>query len=67
MLNLVKEKIWRELQMSQFGIESTKDINTDQINEILDILTLHFGQLGIPVNFPNRFDYYEKMYENRRL
>ena len=61
---IVKEYIWRPIQKTVFNIESTKDLTTKMINEILDILCRHFGVLGIPVKFPNNFDRYLQMYKN---
>ena len=61
--DIVKEYIWKPIQRTMFNIESTTKINTSQINEILDVLTLHFGNSGISVSFPNEFDLYLKFYE----
>lgn len=52
--NLVKEHIWRPLQFALFRIKSTKDINTEQINEIVDILTKFFGEKGVVIEFPSK-------------
>ena len=60
---LFKNMIWRELQKAMYGIESTTKINTEQINGILDVLVKHFGEMGISVSFPNRFDEYLKFYK----
>lgn len=51
--HLVKEMIWRPIQMSLFDIESTTKIDTFQINEIIDILTLFFSERGVVLEFPN--------------
>ncbi len=61
---IIKEFIWRQIQMALFGIESTTKINTEQINAILDVLTKHFGEMGIEVSFPNKFELYLKMFDN---
>lgn len=60
---LFKNMIWREIQKAMYGIESTTKINTDQINGILDVLIKHFGEMGIEVSFPNKFDEYLKFYK----
>ncbi len=57
---IVKNFIWRPIQKTLFNIDSTTKINTLQINEILDVITLHFGNSGIPISFPNNFDLYLK-------
>jgi len=57
---LVKEMIWKPIQITMFGIESTTKINTNQINAILDVLTKYFGERGIPVSFPCQFDLWVK-------
>jgi len=55
---LVKNFIWRPIQKTLFNVESTTKINTKQINEILDILVKHFGNMGVPVSFPSKFNKY---------
>lgn len=52
-VNLVKDFIWRPIQQTLFGIESTTELTSQQINEIIDVLTLHFGNSGIKIDFPN--------------
>ena len=50
---IVKNFIWRPIQKTLFNIESTTKINTQQINEISDILIKFFGEKGIRLSFPN--------------
>lgn len=57
---LIKNTLWRPMQISLFEIESTKDIDTNQINKILDIITNFFAKKGIPVSFPNQFELFLK-------
>jgi len=53
-MEIVKDFIWRPIQRILFKIESTSKINTAQINEIVDILTKHFGEnYYFYVPFPN--------------
>lgn len=52
--NIVKEYFWRPLQISMFNIKSTKDINTDHINEIVDVIIKWFGEKGIIIEFPSK-------------
>ena len=50
---LVKETLWRPIQMCEFGIESTTDIDTHQMNEINDIIIKYFGDRGYTISFPS--------------
>ena len=52
--NIVKEHVWKPIQKALFDIESTTKINTEQINEIVDVLAKFFGERGIGIEFPNR-------------
>jgi hypothetical protein len=52
--HLVKEMIWRPIQIALFDIKSTTKINTEQINEIVDILAKYFGEKGIVIQFPSK-------------
>jgi len=51
-LLLVKDFIWRPIQRTLFDIDSTTEINTKQINEIIVILDKHFAELGFEIDFP---------------
>ena len=44
---IVKEFIWRPIQIAMFDITSTKDMNSNQINEIIDVIVSYFGNKGI--------------------
>ena len=37
-----------------FDIESTKDINTKQMNEIIDVIDKFFAERGVYVQFPDK-------------
>ena len=50
---LVKDFIWRPIQIALFDIKSTTKINTKQINEIVDVLAKFFGEKGITLQFPS--------------
>jgi hypothetical protein len=54
--NLVKEVIWRPIQVALFDIKSTRDIETKHIDTILDVLTKFFAEKGIDIHFPSKFD-----------
>jgi len=62
---LVKEYVWRPLQVALFKIERTKKINTQQINEIIDVITLFFSERGVDLRFPN-IDYLMEMYNDEK-
>ena len=51
--HIVKEFLWRPIQKTMFDIHSTKDINTIQINDIIDVLSKWFGEKGVYIEFPN--------------
>lgn len=50
---IVKDYFWRPIQIALFDIESTKDINTIQINEIVDVISKFFGDKGVVIEFPS--------------
>ena len=52
--HLVKEHIWKPIQKALFDIESTTKINTQQINEIVDILAKYFSERGVVIQFPSK-------------
>lgn len=63
---LIKESLWRKIQLALFNKQSTKDLTTNEINQIIDILALKFSEWGIPVNMPNKLDYLQqKEYEQK--
>lgn len=53
---IFKTEIWKPLQKTLFGIDSTTELTTKQINTILDVLIMTFGNSGVEVVFPNKFD-----------
>ena len=50
---VVKNYFWRPIQMALFDIESTKHINTIQINEVVDVISKFFGERGVIIEFPS--------------
>lgn len=50
---LVKEVLWKPIQRSLFDIDSTTKLTTKQMNDIIDVITLFFGEKGINLEFPN--------------
>ena len=54
--DLVKEYIWRPIQETMFQIESTTQLTTPMINDMLGVLSLWLGEKNKEVSFPNRLD-----------
>lgn len=54
--HLVKEMIWRPIQVTLFKVESTTKLDTTMINKILDVLVNFFANKGVQISFPSRFD-----------
>ena len=52
--DLVKNFFWRPIQIALFDIESTKKLDTKQINEITDVIVKFFGDKGVVIEFPNK-------------
>ena len=50
---IVKEFIWKPIQFSMFNIKSTKKLDTNQMNEIIDVIVSYFGNKGVILQFPN--------------
>jgi len=52
--NIVKDCFWRPIQIALFDIYSTKDINTEQLNEIVLVITKFFAERGVStLEFPS--------------
>ncbi len=51
--DIVKEFIWRPIQVALFNIKSTTKINTIQINEVIDVITKFFADKEIVIEFPS--------------
>jgi len=51
---LIKETLWKPIQKALFNKDSTTEITTEEINQIIDVITLKFGEMGIPITFPSR-------------
>ena len=50
---LVKEYVWRPIQLALFNIESTTKLDTKQMNSIIDVITKFFGDRCIVLPFPS--------------
>jgi len=64
---LVKELIWKPIQKSLFDIDSTADLETGQINIILDVLVRFFADKGIQIRFPSQIDLMIKEFEKNGI
>jgi len=53
---LVKECLWKPIQITLFDIDSTTKLDNIMINKILDVLIFFFAKNGIEIHFPNKFD-----------
>lgn len=52
--DMIKEGIWREIQITLFDIKSTTKLTSRIINQIIDVITDWLAQKGIRVDFPNK-------------
>jgi len=51
---IIKEVWWRPIQLLMFDIKSTTKINTNQINQIFDVISLQLEtKIGEHVEFPS--------------
>lgn len=64
---LFKSFVWRPIQITLFDFESTTQLTTEQINQILDVLGRHFAGLGITVQFPSKFELWVKELEKKGI
>lgn len=62
---LFKSFVWKPIQITLFDFESTTQLITEQINQILEVLSRHFAGLGITVQFPSKFDLWVKELEKK--
>lgn len=51
---IIKESLWRAIQIASFDIKSTTKLTSRMINAIIDIITDFLAQKGIRVDFPNK-------------
>lgn len=50
----IKEQLWRPIQKAQLHKDSTTELTTKEIDQVLDTITRHLGQkFGIQVIFPS--------------
>lgn len=58
--DIVKDYFWRPIQVTLFNIKSTKQINSTQINEIVDVISKFFAEKGVHLLFPSMESLTEK-------
>ena len=58
---IVKDFLWRPIQKALFDIESTKELTTDQINKILDVIVKFFAEQGTGLTFPSSIEIYSEL------
>jgi len=51
---LVKKFFWKEIQKALFDFESTTKLNTEQLNQIIDVIVKFFGDRGVVIEFPSK-------------
>ena len=63
---IVKDFVWRPIQVALFDKESTTKLNSKEINTIIDVITKFFGERGVYLEFPNIDSLKNVNNENRR-
>jgi hypothetical protein len=62
--HMVKELLWRKLQETMTGKKSTTQINTEEINKIMDVIIRTAGERGVELpEFPS-IDYILRELDN---
>jgi len=50
---LVKAMIWKPIQITLFKKESTTELTTSEINEVISVLSKFFSERGVYIPFPS--------------
>jgi hypothetical protein len=58
--DIVKDYFWRPIQETLFDIKSTTKINSNQINDIVDVISKFFAEKGVHLLFPSMESLTEK-------
>ena len=53
-MDMIKEGLWRKIQMTLFDIKSTTKLDSRMINQIIDVITNWLAERGIRVDWPNK-------------
>ena len=51
--HIVKDYFWKPIQLTLFNIETTTKLDTNQMNNIIDIVTKFFADKGVVIPFPS--------------
>lgn len=52
--DLVKQYLWKPIQSAMLNKESTTELDTKEIDDVLDVLTRHLGEkTGVVIEFPS--------------
>lgn len=60
---LVKEGLWRPIQMAMLNKASTTELTTKEIDQVFDVLNKHLSKQGLHVAFPSIEEMMMKDYE----
>jgi hypothetical protein len=58
---MVKELIWRPLQISLFNVQSTTKLDSKQLILIADTIIDYYAEQGFNIEFPNMQSFLNKM------
>ena len=54
---LIKELIWRKVQIAMYDVESTAKLDTEQVGKVYEVINRHIAQtFGVSVVFPTKGD-----------
>ena len=51
--HIVKDYFWKPIQLTLFNIETTTKLDTNQMNNMIDIVTKFFADKGVVIPFPS--------------
>lgn len=51
--DIVKDFFWRPIQETLYKFKSTTKLTTEQINEIVDVISKFFAEKGVNLEFPS--------------
>ena len=51
--HIVKDYFWKPIQLTLFDVETTTKLNSNQMNNIIDIVTKFFADKGVVIPFPS--------------
>ena len=51
--HIVKDYFWKPIQLTLFNVDTTTKLDTNQMNNIIDIVTKFFADKGVVIPFPS--------------